>query len=100
LWYNKDEDGKYLGYSDGIYDENYNEKEYLESTKVENRLIAQKGIENIPEDRSSLRLADNIKEAEDMIVKANYFISGDIYRILNEFKLQLKVSALTDKLKC
>lgn len=100
LWYNKDEDGKYLGYSDGIYDENYNEKEYLEKTKAENRLIAQKGIINIPEDYDSLRLAANIKEAEEMIKKANDFISGDIYRILNEFKLQLKVTSLTDKLKC
>lgn len=99
LWYNKDEDNKYIGYSDGIYDENYNEKEYLEKTKTENRLIAQKGIINIPEDQSSLRLAANIKEAEEMIKKANDFISGDIYRILNEFKLQLKVTSLTDKLK-
>ena len=43
LWYNKDEDNTYIGFSDGIYDSGYDEITYLEISEVDSRLVAQIG---------------------------------------------------------
>jgi hypothetical protein len=40
MWYNKDENNKYVGFSDGVYDSSYDEFEYLEKAQVSSRLIA------------------------------------------------------------
>jgi hypothetical protein len=40
LWYNKDEFDNYLGFSDGIFDPDYDELRYLELSRVNNRLAA------------------------------------------------------------
>jgi hypothetical protein len=41
LWYNKDDNGKYLGFSDGIYDKEYDEIEYLGLSERDSRLLSQ-----------------------------------------------------------
>jgi hypothetical protein len=45
LWFNKDGDNKYVGFSDGVYDfeHDYDELTYLEKSKLDSRLVAQKG---------------------------------------------------------
>jgi hypothetical protein len=41
IWYNKDSDNKYIGFSDGIYDENYKEIDYRKKVENNNELIGQ-----------------------------------------------------------
>jgi hypothetical protein len=40
LWYNKDDNGKYIGFSDGIYDETYDETFYKNLSNSDSRLLA------------------------------------------------------------
>jgi hypothetical protein len=40
VWYNKDENDKYIGFTDGVYDINYDEIEYLKLSEKNNRLLA------------------------------------------------------------
>jgi hypothetical protein len=35
LWYNKDSNNKYIGFSDGLYDPLYDELDYLEKAYVD-----------------------------------------------------------------
>jgi len=39
VWYNKDEDNQYIGFSDGIYQPDYDELTYLEESATDTRLI-------------------------------------------------------------
>ena len=61
LWYNKDEDGKYVGFNDGIYDEDYDEIKYIKESSADARLLAQKG-RDCPYDEAGLTLAANLQD--------------------------------------
>ncbi len=86
LWINKDENNQYVGFSDGIYDPIYDELEYLEKTRLDNRLLMHKGKENVPQDKESLELAANIDEGAAAINKVLDLISIDLYSLLLEFQ--------------
>ena len=92
LWLNKDDNNRYIGFSDGIYDPSYDEFDYIEKSKEDTRLIAQKGKE-IPPDKTSLTLAANIEEAAPAIKKAVKVVTQDLVQLLREF--QLAVSSIT-----
>ena len=97
LWYNKDDNNKYLGFSDGVYDENYDEREYLVEVSAAARLKAQLGRENTPTDKTSLILAANIEEGEQGVIKARNLITKDIHQELINLSGQLSgVSSLYD----
>ena len=85
LWINKDDENRYVGFSDGIYDPTYDELEYLEKSKVNARLVKYKGKEGIPLDEESLNLAANIDEAAAAITKAVNVVNRDLVRVLREF---------------
>lgn len=96
LWYNKDDNNTYVGFSDGIYSPEYDELEYIELSRMDTRLLAQKGRDGIPTDKDSLNLAANIEEATPLIIKARDIINQDLNRILLEFRQQvIKVNELT-----
>lgn len=79
-WFNKDEKGQYIGFSDGIVDfqrdENndkipqgdyyaiqpYDELDYMEIAEAENRLVEQSD-NNCPSDENGLDIAASVKEA-------------------------------------
>jgi hypothetical protein len=61
LWYNKDENGKYIGFSDGIADEDYDEIKYIKESSADARLLAQKG-RDCPYDEAGLTLAANLQD--------------------------------------
>jgi hypothetical protein len=50
IWYNKDENNRYLGFSDGDYDFDYDEAEYLKLSEKNSRLLAEIGKPGIPTD--------------------------------------------------
>ena len=100
LWYNKDENNQYIGFSDGIYDADYDELDYLEKSRMDTRLLAQKGREGIPTDKQSLTLAANIEEAVPLIQKARDVANQDLYRVLTEFNSKVsKIQPIADELK-
>ena len=97
LWYNKDDNNKFLGFSDGVYDENYDEREYLVEVSAAARLKAQLGRENTPTDETSLILAANIEEGEQGVIKARNLITKDIHQELINLSGQLSdVKSLYD----
>ena len=84
LWLNKDDNNRYIGFSDGVYDKDYDELDYLERAKEDTRLLDQKGKEGVPQDKTSLNLAANIEEAEIAILKAVDLITKDLTTTLRE----------------
>ena len=86
LWVNKDENNQYVGFSDGIYSPQYDELSYLEKSKLDNRLIGQKGKANVPLDKQSLELSADLEEATAAIQKAVKVVTSDLVNILIEFK--------------
>lgn len=83
-WYNKNEFNKYLGFSDGIYDPNYDEKTYLTEAAINNRMVAQKDKENIPQDKYGLTLAADLEELSIYIPQIVTTITQDLYGVLRE----------------
>lgn len=100
LWYNKDDNNQYIGFSDGIYAPKYDELEYLQLARMDTRLLAQKGREGVPTDKQSLTLAANIEEAVPLIQKARDVANQDLYRVLTEFNNKVsKIDPMTTELK-
>lgn len=100
LWYNKDDNNQYIGFSDGIYAPKYDELEYLQLARMDTRLLAQKGREGVPTDKQSLTLAANIEEAVPLIQKARDVANQDLYRVLTEFNNKVsKIDPMTIELK-
>lgn len=100
LWYNKDDNNQYIGFSDGIYAPEYDELEYLQLARMDTRLLAQKGREGVPTDKQSLTLAANIEEAVPLIQKARDVANQDLYRVLTEFNNKVsKIDPMTTELK-
>lgn len=84
LWYNKNEAGQYLGYSDGIVDRAYDEIAYLQLSEHDSRLLAQQG-KDVPLDESGLDLSADIVEAEKLLKKLTTSITQDLYQMLWAF---------------
>lgn len=89
MWYNKDDNNKYLGFSDGIYNPNYDELEYIQESSADANLMAQKGRENIPTDEQSLKLAANIETSKPIIQKAIDLVGEDLNTLLQQFNRSL-----------
>ena len=64
IWYNKNENNGYVGYSDGVYDQNYDEIKYLKFAHTDSRLTRNIGKSTVANDELSLTLAANIEESE------------------------------------
>jgi hypothetical protein len=86
LWYNKDENNQYLGFSDGLYDPDYDEIEYIKESSMDYRLLGQKGQEGVPTDKDSLELAADLSESTSYLNNISNLISKDVVRTLNTFK--------------
>lgn len=64
IWYNKNENNGYVGYSDGVYDPNYDEIQYLKFAHTDSRLTRNIGKTTVGNDELSLTLAANIEESQ------------------------------------
>lgn len=103
LWYNKNDAGQYLGYSDGIAGnvqfraedgtlqqaEPYDEIKYLQMSEKDSRLLAQQG-KDIPLDKSGLDLSADIVEAEKLLKKLKTSITQDLYQMLWAFQSRIE----------
>lgn len=96
LWYNKNDNNKFLGFSDGIYDEAYDEKEYLKKVADDARIKAQLGRDEMPTDEFSLTLAANIEEGSQGVIQAKNLIIKDFHQELINLISQLPNSLKSD----
>lgn len=99
LWYNKTDENKYIGFSDGLFDLNYDEIEYLKVSNQDARLCAQIGRNDIPSDESGLKLAADLKDAKPIMLKARDALTQSVADVLYSFQRQVKsVKTISDKL--
>lgn len=96
LWYNKNENNQYVGFSDGIVDEEYDELKYLTDSAQHNRLITQKTKENIPDDYAGLELGARMGEIAQASKQLKQLINVELYREVQQFKNALKGIANND----
>lgn len=89
LWYNKDEDNTYIGFSDGIYDPGYDEITYLEISEFDSRLVAQMG-KDVPNDETALEVAADIEEAQPIFKNLRNALTRDLRNNLNSYHGQIK----------
>jgi hypothetical protein len=73
LWYNKSENNEYIGFSDGIWDDEYNEETYLARIQSNERLLQARSA-NYLEDKITLTLSANAYDLK-------YYIE-QIYKLL------------------
>lgn len=111
LWYNKDEDNRYIGFSDGIVDLNYpegenhnnivtdedgyithpdsivpyDELEYMALSYEDSRLTAQVG-KATPDDENGLEISASISEAKTIFNKIMNLFTGDLKNNLTAYK--------------
>ena len=82
VWYNKTDDNRYTGFSDGYEDLAYDELQYLKEKWADIRLINQKNKGNLPTNETSLALAANIEEAEPIMTKIYSMLTTDLSQVL------------------
>ena len=84
LWYNKNDAGQYLGYSDGVVDREYDEINYLKLSEQDSRLLSQQG-KDVPLDESGLDLSADIVDAEKLLGKMKNSMTQDLYQMIWAF---------------
>lgn len=89
LWYNKDENNTYIGFSDGIYDSGYDEITYLEISEVDSRLVAQMG-KDVPNDETALGISADIEEAQPIFKNLRNALTRDLRNNLTAYQGQTK----------
>ena len=89
LWYNKTENNEYVGFSDGIYDLDYDEIDYLKLAHQDSRLVAQVGREGIPTDKPGLTLAADMQEAKPIMISTREYLTKDLNSVIRSFSNQV-----------
>lgn len=92
LWYNKDEDNTYIGFSDGLYDPEYDELEYLDISEVDSRLTSQLG-KDVPTDEAGLEVSADLEEAQPLFKSLRNSLTRDLRN--NIYAYQEQIQSLT-----
>lgn len=93
-WYNKDEEHRYIGFSDGtLYDSSdkndiTNEIQFLKKQAAEKRLIGQQ-CADVYNTRNALDIAACLNEGKPHFTTMVSFIKGDLLKMLSSFKRRL-----------
>lgn len=100
LWFNKTENNEFIGFSDGLFDLEYDEIKYLTMAHKDSRLIAQVGRTDIPSDEPGLKLAADLKDAKPIMIKARDALTRDLNEILQDLQRQTYSSeSISNELK-
>lgn len=89
VWYNKDENDKYVGFSDGVYDKGYDEINYLRDSYADARLVAQANKNTVADDEASLTIAANWAEAKPIMQSALKMLTSDMAQVIRSFGRQM-----------
>lgn len=88
LWYNKDENNTYIGFSDGIFDPEYDEITYLNDSEVDDRLAAQLG-KDIPTDEAGLKISADLEESQPILKNLRNSVTRDMRNNIYGFEQQI-----------
>ena len=93
LWYNKDDNGKYIGFSDGLFGEaeiyDYDELAYLKDYEQESRLLNQEGKE-VPTDKEGLTLSADLNDMNQIITELRAAIGVDLWNTLQQYQKEIE----------
>lgn len=94
LWYNKSDDNKYIGFSDGLYDPDYDEDYYIDISSHDTRLTSEIG-KAVPEDEEGLRLSADSVELANLTAEIRQLITRELHTTIRSFqdRIQQIVSA-------
>ena len=85
LWYNKNEDNTYIGFSDGIYDPTYDEIQYLKDTEQDSRLVSQLG-KDVPTDEAGLTVSADLEEVLPLLKTLRDTVTRDLNTNVRAFQ--------------
>ena len=88
LWYNKNEFGKYLGFDDGEFYDEF--KEYIEPKTYDRALLKYSGDDAVPHDIRGLEIADALEKFNIIIDNVVKYTDEAILPEINNFKIQTK----------
>lgn len=81
LWYNKNSDNEYIGFSDGVFDEDYDEEEYIKEYAEQSKALALKSQidsdENCPPQLEAMRLLADAREFDEGCSSLSSFTTGE-----------------------
>lgn len=93
LWYNKDDNGKYIGFSDGLFGDaeiyDYDELTYLKDYEQELRLLNQEGKE-VPTDKAGLTLSADLDDMNRIITGLRSAIGVDLWNTLQQYQKEIE----------
>lgn len=93
LWYNKDDNGKYIGFSDGLFGDaetyDYDELAYLQDYEQESRLLNQEGKE-VPTDKAGLTLSADLDDMNRIITDLRAAIGVDLWNTLQQYQKEIE----------
>lgn len=93
LWYNKDDNGKYIGFSDGLFGDaetyDYDELAYLKDYEQESRLLNQEGKE-VPTDKEGLTLSADLNDMNRIITELRAAIGVDLWNTLQQYQTEIE----------
>ena len=93
LWYNKDDNGKYIGFSDGLFGDakiyDYDELAYLKDYEQESRLLNQEGKE-VPTDKEGLTLSADLHDMNQIITGLRAAIGVDLWNTLQQYQKEIE----------
>ena len=98
VWYNKTDDDKYIGFSDGIYDEDYDEIVYLAESYADERLAKNADKKTIANDQTTLMLAADIQESEPLMIAAYEALTTKLSQELQALGRQIPGTEFLDNL--
>ena len=85
MWYNKNEDNTYIGFSDGIYDPAYDEIQYLKDTEQDSRLVSQLG-KDVPTDEAGLTVSADLEEVLPLLKTLRDTVTRDLNTNVRAFQ--------------
>lgn len=97
VWYNKDDDNQYLGFSDGVYDLSYDEEVYIAEAAEDNKIASLLGSSEYSQDKDSLLLAANLGIATPLAQEIEKLVSQTLWTEIQA--LSKKIPGKGDELK-
>lgn len=88
-WYNKDEINKYIGFSDGLIDLNYDEIESNKQKEADSRLMQYVGQKDSSNSRAWLMIKANLEDARSLHKQVITSIDDWFYSLLNKWKKKI-----------
>lgn len=90
IWYNKNENNEFLGFSDGIVDETYDEDTYRQEYETTMQGATLQIVEkNIPRVKEALQIYSNAEDLNSEIQILADRINKDLYKVLNALEENL-----------